>query len=107
GAAEQIAREIRTRFRMVLPAETLVAQARKLCASKIAVAIQCGGLAEALRQADVAIASTGTVTIECAWFGVPTVALYKTSWSTYQIGKRIIRVPFLAMPNILAGEVVF
>ena len=29
--------------------------------------------------------------MECAYFGVPTVALYKTSWSTYQIGRRIVR----------------
>ena len=33
--------------------------------------------------------------------------LYKTSWSTYQIGKRIIRVKYLAMPNILADEPLF
>ena len=68
--------------------------------------IQIGRLSEALADADVAIASTGTVTLECAWFAVPTVALYKTSWSTYQIGKRIIQVPHLAMPNLLAGKAV-
>ena len=62
---------------------------------------------EIRREATLALASTGTVTMECAWFGVPTVTFYKTSWSTYQIGKRIIRVPYLAMPNILAGAPVF
>jgi lipid-A-disaccharide synthase len=45
--------------------------------------------------------------MECAYFGVPTVALYKTSWSTYQIGKRIIQVNFLAMPNLLAGDAIY
>ena len=45
--------------------------------------------------------------MECAYFGVPTVALYKTSWSTYEIGKRIIQVNFLAMPNLLAGEAIY
>src|SRR5204863_1196293 len=69
--------------------------------------IAVGNLAETLRQADVAIASTGTVTMECAWFGVPTVTFYKTSWSTYQIGKRIIQVNFLAMPNLLAGDMIY
>ncbi|NDD38872.1 MAG: hypothetical protein EB082_10770, partial [Verrucomicrobia bacterium] len=68
---------------------------------------QSGGLAEALREATLAIASTGTVTMECAYFRVPTIALYKTSWSTYQIGKRIVTVKHLAMPNILADEAVF
>jgi lipid-A-disaccharide synthase len=68
--------------------------------------VQVGGLAQALADADLAIASTGTVTLECAWFTVPTVALYKTSWSTFQIGRRIIQVPHLAMPNLLAGKAV-
>ena len=53
--------------------------------------VQTGGLPEALAEADVAIASTGTVTTECAYFGVPTVALYKTSWSTWQIARRIVK----------------
>ena len=69
--------------------------------------LRCGGLPEALANASIAIASTGTVTMECAWFGVPTVAIYKTSWSTYQIGKRLVTVRFIAMPNILADREVF
>jgi lipid-A-disaccharide synthase len=69
--------------------------------------IQIGNLPQALAQADVAIASTGTVTMECAFFGVPTVTLYKTSWSTYQIGKRIVKVKWLTMPNILADEEIY
>jgi lipid-A-disaccharide synthase len=69
--------------------------------------IQIGNLPQALARSDVAIASTGTVTVECAFFGVPTVTLYKTSWSTYQIGKRIVNVKWLTMPNILADEEIF
>lgn len=66
-----------------------------------------GNLPDALAQADVAIASTGTVTMECAFFGVPTVTLYKTSWLTYEIGKRIVTVNSLTMPNLMAGEEVY
>jgi lipid-A-disaccharide synthase len=69
--------------------------------------IQIGNLPQALAQADVAIASTGTVTMECAFFGVPTVTLYKTSWLTYQIAKRIVKVKWLTMPNILADEEIY
>ena len=58
-------------------------------------------------RADVAIASTGTVTMECAFFGVPTVTLYKTSWITYEIGKRLITVKSLTMPNLMAGDRVY
>jgi lipid-A-disaccharide synthase len=95
------------RARMVLPNEKLLQQAKQFAGNSERLEIQSGGLAEALAQATVAIASTGTVTMECAYFGVPTVALYKTSWSTYQIGKRVIRVKFLAMPNLLANEPLF
>ncbi len=94
-------------FKMILPDETLAELVRPLVASSPNLQIQTGGLADALAVADLAIASTGTVTMECAYFGVPTVALYKTSWSTYEIGKRLIQVGFLAMPNLLAGEELF
>ncbi len=94
------------RARMVLPNESLVEQARRFnLPAKLA--LQVGGLPNSLREADLAIASTGTVTTECAYFGVPTVALYKTSWSTYQIARRIVNVKYLAMPNLLAGEEIF
>jgi len=68
--------------------------------------IQTGNLPQALAGADAAIASTGTVTMECAFFGVPTVTLYKASWINWEIAKRIVTVTSATMPNILAnGEV--
>jgi lipid-A-disaccharide synthase len=93
--------------KMVLPDEALKQLADKLSALPSDVKIQIGNLPQALAEADVAIASTGTVTMECAFFGVPTVTLYKTSWSTYQIGKRIVKVKWLTMPNILADEEIY
>lgn len=94
------------RARMVLPNETLAEKAKAFGILDY-LEVQVGGLPEALSEATVAIASTGTVTMECAFFGVPTVALYKTSWSTYQIGRHIVAVKYLAMPNLLADEPVF
>jgi lipid-A-disaccharide synthase len=90
--------------KMVLPNESLTQLAKSLGAN---LEIQIGSLPAALAAADVAIASTGTVTMECAFFGVPTVTLYKTSWLTYEIGKRIVTVKSLTMPNLLAGETVY
>lgn len=91
---------------MVLPHESLATQAAAL-GTPPNIHTRVGGLAEAMRQSTLAIASTGTVTLECACAGLPTVALYKTSWTTYQLGKRIVKVNYLAMPNLLAGEPVF
>jgi lipid-A-disaccharide synthase len=94
------------RAQMVLPNEGLVQQAK---AFNLPAHLQVltAGLPKALAEADVAIASTGTVTTECAYFGLPTVALYKTSWSTWQIAKRIVNVKYGAMPNLLADEEIF
>jgi lipid-A-disaccharide synthase len=95
----------KVRATLVSPNEEMARMARSI--SPGGLKIQVGGLADALAQATVAIASTGTVTMECAYFGVPTVTLYKTSWSTYQIARRIIKVNSLTMPNLLAQEHIF
>lgn len=64
-------------------------------------------LAEVLARADLALAKSGTVTLECAFFGVPSVVFYKTWWLTWEIGHRIVQVKWAAMPNLLANEEVF
>jgi len=92
------------RWTMVLPTETLAVTARACFSGVADGTIEVGRLESTLTEADLAIASTGTVTLECAWFGVPAVAIYKTSWGTYQVGKRLIQVRFLAMPNLLADR---
>jgi lipid-A-disaccharide synthase len=101
-------RQIQTRLpaaraKMVLPTDTLVRQVKAMGLPP-EVEIQIGGLPAALTEADVAISKTGTVTMECTYFGVPTVTLYKTSWLTYEIGRHIVTVKSLTMPNLLAGE---
>ncbi len=121
-AARKIKSQRPARFWMVVPDQRLASRATEICKFNVwrelaeptydenahpSVRLLIGNLPEILPQVDVAIASTGTVTMECAYFGVPTVAIYKTSWSTYQIGKRIVKVKWLAMPNILAGEEIF
>jgi lipid-A-disaccharide synthase len=105
GALKMIHEKIPSvKAKMVLPNPALVALAKSLGAN---TEIQIGELPWALAEADVAIASTGTVTMECAFFGVLTVTLYKTSWLTYQIAKRIVTVKSLTMPNLLTGETVY
>ena len=45
--------------------------------------------------------------MECAYFGVPAVALYKTDWITYLGGRHLVSVDYLSMPNLLAGEPIY
>jgi lipid-A-disaccharide synthase len=108
GAIKLIREELPdARVKMVLPDEELKNLAGKLFTLPEDWEIQLGNLPQALAGADAAIASTGTVTMECAFFGVPTVTLYKTSWINWEIAKRIATVKWATMPNILANEEVF
>jgi lipid-A-disaccharide synthase len=93
-------------WQMVLPDERAATLAHTF-ALPDCLHVQIGGLDRALAKAELAIASTGTVTLECAYFGVPTVAIYKTSRLSYLVGKQLVRVRYLAMPNLLAGEEVY
>jgi lipid-A-disaccharide synthase len=107
GAVKLIQEKIpMSRVKMVLPGEALVELARSLGVPKT-VTIQSGDLPQALAEADLAIASTGTVTMECACFGVPAVTLYKTSWPNYELAKLLATVDSATMPNLLANEEVF
>lgn len=54
--------------------------------------------------ADVAIAASGTATLETALMRLPTVVIYKMSPVTYFLGKFLIRIPHVSLPNIIAGR---
>jgi lipid-A-disaccharide synthase len=103
--ADRIQARHSARFRLILPHDNLRRLADALGAARHAgVTVQVGGLAEALAEAEVALASTGTVTLECAWLGVPTVALYRTAWLTYLVARQLVTIKYLAMPNLLLDE---
>jgi lipid-A-disaccharide synthase len=57
-----------------------------------------------LSHANASLVKSGSTTIEAAYFGNPFVVYYKVSPLSYAIGKRVIKVPFIAMANLLAGE---
>jgi lipid-A-disaccharide synthase len=94
------------RARLIVPTPELLEQVRGF-APPAGLELHSGGLEQSLAQADLAISKTGTITMECAFFLVPTVTLYKVSWWEYQLGKLIVKVKWASMPNLLAGHEVF
>jgi len=62
------------------------------------------GLRAAVVDADVALVAAGTATLECAAAGVPFVAAYRVHPLTWALGRRLVRSPFAALPNVVAGE---
>ena len=54
--------------------------------------------------ADLALATSGTVTLEAALCGLGSVIVYKTSPITAFIARRVINIPNIGLPNIVAGK---
>ncbi len=105
AAARQVETAVPTRWLAVFTNDAMRSLALRIDpAHGIPLETRIGGLDHELARATLAIAATGTVTLECAVWRVPTIAIYKASWSTYQIARRIIRVRHLAMPNLLADS---
>lgn len=65
-----------------------------------------GHAADALRAADVGIVASGTATLEAAMARCPHLVFYRVNPVTAQIVKRRLLLPFVGLPNILAGRFV-
>jgi lipid-A-disaccharide synthase len=59
---------------------------------------------EVLACADVAIVASGTATVEAALLGAPMVVVYRLSALTYLLGRGFVKVPHVAMANLIAGR---
>jgi lipid-A-disaccharide synthase len=59
---------------------------------------------EALVSADVALAASGTVTIEACLLGTPMVTFYRVNNLSWWMGQALVRVPFYSMVNLVAGR---
>jgi len=51
-----------------------------------------------------AMVTSGTATLETALFKVPEVVCYKTSWISYQIGKRLVKLKFISLVNLILNK---
>ena len=80
-------------------------QARwKLEAQDLPIQILFGHANLALAAADVALVASGTATLEAALLRCPHVVAYRMSPTTYRLMKRKAYLPYVGLPNILAGE---
>ncbi len=104
--------ELKQRFpevQFVLPlASTLDSDtiAPLLTAAGLDVTITRDRIHDLIRACDAVISVSGTVTLEIALVGTPMVIIYKLSPLTYQLAKRLVKVPNIGLCNIVAGETV-
>ncbi len=65
---------------------------------------QWGKTYEILDNAAFAFVTSGTATLETALFKVPQVVCYKSSFLSYWIAKKVVKIKFISLVNLILGE---
>ena len=71
---------------------------------KVPVTLTIGNNYDLMNICDLAIASSGTATLETSLMKVPTVIVYRLAALTYILGKLLVKIPNIGLPNIIAGR---
>lgn len=68
------------------------------------VSLAEGDVYDALQVMEAAMVASGTATLEAALCSVPMAVVYRGSWPTYLTAKAVVRVPHIALVNVVAGK---
>lgn len=77
-----------------------------LARAPVDVIVGEGSVYDALHVMEGAIIASGTATLDAALCEVPMGVVYRTSWPTYLAARLVIRIPHIALVNILAGRAI-
>ncbi len=80
---------------------------KELCrqvAPKLPIKTLVGNVHSAVSAATVVLVTSGTATLEVMLHKKPMVVAYQMHPLTYWIAKRLVKVPYIALPNLLANE---
>lgn len=72
--------------------------------SAVEIEIIPGGTFETLKVCHIALVASGTATLETALMGVPMIIAYKISRFSYWLGRIVVKVPYIGLVNLVAGE---
>jgi lipid-A-disaccharide synthase len=107
-ACEKLSREAQTRGPIQFVLAAAPAMGPDLFAPYtrpgVAVTRVEGATYDALAAADCAIVASGTATVESALIGTPMVVVYRVSPTSAFVLRRMVRSPFIAMVNLIAGR---
>ncbi|MBN2225191.1 MAG: lipid-A-disaccharide synthase [Deltaproteobacteria bacterium] len=70
----------------------------------VPIAVREGAFHEVVKSADVAVVSSGTATVETALLTTPMVVIYRLNPLTFFLARRLIRVPYIAMVNLVSSR---
>ena len=57
-----------------------------------------------VQQADIAIVTSGTATLETALLNTPQIVVYKTDWVFYSLAKIVIQIKYISLVNIILDK---
>jgi len=83
--------------------ELFEAALRRNGARELPLTLLFGHSHQALAAADVALVASGTATLEAALLKTPHVITYRQSRLTWALMRRMLYLPYIGLPNILAG----
>ncbi|NTU59898.1 MAG: lipid-A-disaccharide synthase, partial [Deltaproteobacteria bacterium] len=72
----------------------------------LAVELLDGRGQEVMERSRLCLVASGTATLECAAVGTPMVVVYRINALTHFLARRLVTVPFAALPNLIAGRCV-
>lgn len=107
AAAELRRRRPGTRFLVAAAGEETERMVRAALASRGNpewVGVATGAMRDVVRTADAAMVCSGTATVETGLLGCPMIVVYRTAGLTYWLGKKLIRVKWLGMVNLISGK---
>jgi lipid-A-disaccharide synthase len=68
------------------------------------VGVKRGESTAMLAAVDVAVVASGTITLQAALLQTPMLVIYKVAALTWAVARRLVRVPAVSLPNLIAGE---
>ncbi len=86
------------------PTLDAAAISRTVEASNLPIRVVSNDTYGAVRACDLIVAASGTVTLEATILGAPMIVIYKVSELSHQLARRLIRVKYAAIPNLIAGR---
>lgn len=100
----QASRRLAPRFILGIPSANVLSENFRERISEASIQVLEGQTWDLLACADLALAASGTVTIEATLIGTPMVAFYRVNKLSWLMGKFLVDVPFFSMVNLVAGR---
>jgi lipid-A-disaccharide synthase len=104
GAIKELRAEYKGKLKIILPAACSISDellSEVLGQNPSEVTVVRGKLHTVLRAADAATVASGTATLETALIGTPMLIIYKVSPLSYFVGRLLIGVDDIGLPNIV------